>query len=150
LIDHSDLLVGRNHHRLSAQCPRTHQHLEYVIEIINGVADSLYARIARRLLGRLEGEEASSAAADATSSPISYPATIRQIDTKTDLVQFQASPQHRASTNPAHRVNRAAPTLRPGARGRWRSSILAVTAPKPTRPRVNHRLGAAPQTVQHP
>jgi hypothetical protein len=51
--------------------PEPTSNLEYEIEIINGVADSLYARIARRLLGRLEAEEASSPAADATSSPIS-------------------------------------------------------------------------------
>jgi hypothetical protein len=40
----------------------TVKHLEYVIEIINGVADWLYARIARRLLEHMKEEEAVAAA----------------------------------------------------------------------------------------
>jgi len=47
----------------------TQKHLEYVIEITNNVADWLYARIARRLLERLEAEEASSAATAASCPP---------------------------------------------------------------------------------
>jgi uncharacterized protein (UPF0305 family) len=40
----------------------TQKHLEYVIEIINDVADWLYARIARSLMERMKEEEAASTA----------------------------------------------------------------------------------------